>query len=91
MSTVGVDAEMIEIEVLKCQKCELVEPIPSHCGKPMQIVGDSFVCWKGEHTPCCGKPSVLPVPVHHNKQMVIRRAMAKLMKNGTVFITEVLD
>ncbi len=48
-----------------CVNCETTFKSPHHCGRPMIVVGlndmSAWVCWKGEHAPCCGKPSVIPI------------------------------
>ncbi len=82
-------AEMIEIEVLACQQCSHVEPLPVHCGKPMQLVGNELVCWRGEHAPCCGRESKMPIPMHHDSPMVVKQARAEMMANGQFLIHEV--
>ncbi|MHA2099265.1 MAG: hypothetical protein ACW99A_11295 [Candidatus Kariarchaeaceae archaeon] len=47
--------------VYVCENCSVSTPPPTHCGKAMQIEGNdgilSWVCWKGEHPPCCGMES----------------------------------
>ena len=44
-----------------CESCNNSTQPPTHCGKAMEIqVIDgniNWICWKGEHTPCCGKES----------------------------------
>ena len=83
-------SEKIEIEVLKCQECNFIEPVPVHCGKPMVLEEDTFVCWRGEHAPCCGRSSKMSIPKHHDKPMILRRAMAEKMANGQFLIHDVL-
>jgi hypothetical protein len=47
--------------VYVCENCSTSTPPPTHCGKAMQIqVIDNtlnWICWKGEHPPCCGRES----------------------------------
>ncbi|OLS28946.1 MAG: hypothetical protein HeimC2_03840 [Candidatus Heimdallarchaeota archaeon LC_2] len=44
-----------------CENCNKATPPPTHCGKAMQVEVKkstiNWICWKGEHTPCCGKES----------------------------------
>lgn len=46
------------LDVLKCKNCNSIINIPKHCGKPMNLENGNWVCWKGEHTPCCGRDSI---------------------------------
>ena len=47
--------------VYVCENCKTSVESPKHCGKQMQIQeieeSSHWICWKGEHPPCCGKPS----------------------------------
>jgi hypothetical protein len=53
-----------------CVLCDYSLTIPYHCGKQMVINGDYFLCWKGEHQPCCNSLSKMDIPTHHDKKMV---------------------
>ncbi|MFW9780531.1 MAG: heavy metal translocating P-type ATPase [Candidatus Heimdallarchaeota archaeon] len=56
-------------EVLKCQECDAILALPSHCGQPMHIEEvdgiEMLVCWMG---PGCGKQEI---PTHHAQSMQI--------------------
>jgi len=56
---------------LNCQICDYTEKVPNHCREPMRIVDNRLICWKGEHKPCCKNESVMDIPNHHNKPMII--------------------
>ena len=47
------------LESTKCSNCNTLVSIPKHCGKLMELHDDQWVCWKGEHDPCCGRSAVL--------------------------------
>ncbi len=65
-----------------CENCERSTPTPIHCGKAMQIqvIEDqiNWICWKGEHQPCCGRESMFsyeiccenPKPTSHLQQIL---------------------
>ena len=55
-----------------CEECGHIEAVPHHCHKPMNVIDDKLICWKGEHAPCCNTSSVLDIPVHHGKNMVLK-------------------
>ncbi len=44
-----------------CTSCDKKFEAPKHCGKPMAPVDGKWGCWKGEHAPCCGKPSMIEI------------------------------
>ena len=54
---------------IKCVDCDYELIIPKHCGRPMKIMGNNFVCWKGEHNPCCNSASIQELPFHHEGPM----------------------
>ncbi|MBD3343211.1 MAG: heavy metal translocating P-type ATPase [Candidatus Lokiarchaeota archaeon] len=58
--------DTVEKRVLTCQKCDYIEEIPTHCGKPMHKEGSQLVCWMGAE---CGAQ---PIPEHHDKPMIIK-------------------
>lgn len=47
------------LNITKCSNCNELVDIPRHCGKFMELTNNQWVCWKGEHNPCCGKPAVV--------------------------------
>lgn len=60
---------MDQVEIIPkgylCNNCSESIIAPKHCGKPMNLRGDTeigyieWICWKGEHEPCCGRESVV--------------------------------
>ncbi len=41
-----------------CTNCNTTFTAPTHCGRMMTLQdGNTWICWKGEHQPCCGKES----------------------------------
>lgn len=47
-----------------CNTCNTNTITPVHCGKPMIVdiagTSSSWICWKGDHEPCCGSEAVQP-------------------------------
>ena len=67
MKMMGKNEEILTSQVLKCQVCDYVEPVPMHCTQSMHVETveeeERLVCWMG---PSCG---VQDIPSHHDKQM----------------------
>lgn len=51
--------EVMTAGSLDCETCSTRVTPPTHCGKPMNLelifAEQYWVCWKGEHEPCCGR------------------------------------
>jgi len=69
MYNLKLDLERIE---LICEECGHVELVPYHCHKPMKIMDDKLVCWKGDHAACCDSSSMRELPLHHGKKMILK-------------------
>lgn len=67
-----------------CDTCETIFDVPKHCGRSMVLDTEDmrFVCWKGEHQPCCGREStetvdkccdtqILKVPGSEDQQILL--------------------
>ncbi len=46
-----------------CENCNKSTTPPTHCGQAMLLQEQegvkNWICWKGEHAPCCGKESLI--------------------------------
>ena len=60
------------LKKLVCQDCDYTLSVPFHCGEQMIVENDKLVCWKGEHAPCCKNSSIMDIPTHHDKMMLIQ-------------------
>ena len=57
-----------------CNNCKTEFDAPHHCGRSMIVIeaedGYLWRCWKGEHAPCCGKPSAIKIDKCCDNQQV---------------------
>lgn len=68
-----------------CSNCNTEFEAPHHCGRGMIVINDNgffmWRCWKGEHAPCCGKPSVISLDTCCDSQDIVPKNTKEQLKS----------